>query len=202
MRDSTENQIMVLLIRHGTTRCNIEKRYCGKASDEDLTDEEIESVKKKAVADVYPFAEIVFCSPKKRALHTANIIYPDLNPVVIGEFDEIDFGEFEGKNYEELKDSPEYRQWIDSGGENRFPEGESREEYCKRVKKGFLKALEETMRQNAKSMGIIGHGGTIMALLSMFAGKNYYDCMVGNSEGFLCGFSPDTGMMKVIRKIQ
>lgn len=202
MRDSTKNQIKVVLIRHGATGSNLEKRYCGRGSDEKLTPEGMEIIKKKLIAGRYPTTDVVYCSPKKRTLQTAKIICPNLNPVVIEELDEIDFGAFEGRNYEELKDVPEYQQWIDSGGESRFPGGESRAEYCERVKAGFLKALEDTMQRGFESMGIVAHGGTIMALLSIYGGMNYYDGMVGNAEGFLCEFSPNTRHLKIVRKIE
>ena len=41
MRDWTENQIMLVFIRHGATQANKERRYLGK-TDESLSGEGIE----------------------------------------------------------------------------------------------------------------------------------------------------------------
>ena len=34
-------------------------------------------------------------------------------------------------------------------------------------------------------IAIVTHGGTIMAILSTFAGMNYYNCMVSNAKGYI-----------------
>ena len=193
MRNSSEDKIRIVLIRHGATVTNRDKRYCGKRSDEDLSDEGIEVVKGMMERKVYPKVSMLFVSPKKRAKSTANIIYPDLEQIVIDEFDEIDFGDFEGKNYEELKDNSEYQKWIDSNGEASFPNGESKADLCKRVAEGFLKTMDiysknisgDDLSEDEADMAIVAHGGTIMAILSTFAGMNYYNCMVSNAKGYI-----------------
>jgi alpha-ribazole phosphatase len=57
---------------------------------------------------------------------TANIIYPetDVSQIHICEnLKEMDFGMFENKSYEDLKDEPEYIKWLESDGRNPFPGG-------------------------------------------------------------------------------
>lgn len=51
----------------------------------------------------------------------------------------MDFGAFEGHNYQELSGDPAYQRWIDSGGTLPFPEGESREEFIRRNVAGYEK---------------------------------------------------------------
>lgn len=51
----------------------------------------------------------------------------------------MDFGAFEGHNYQELAGDPAYQRWIDSGGTLPFPEGESREEFIRRNVAGYEK---------------------------------------------------------------
>ena len=53
----------------------------------------------------------------------------------------MDFGAFEGHNYQELSGDPAYQRWIDSGGTLPFPEGESREEFIRRNVAGYEKML-------------------------------------------------------------
>ena len=187
MRNSAEDKIRIVIIRHGMTATNIDKRYCGKRSDEDLCDEGIAAVKGMIEKGVYPTASMLFVSPKKRAKSTAKLIYPELEQIVIDEFDEIDFGDFEGKNHAELDGNPDYQKWIDSNGETAFPNGESKEDLCKRVSEGFLKVLGiiEEAKEEISDIAIVAHGGTIMALLSTFAGMNYFNCLVSNAKGYV-----------------
>ena len=87
MRDSSENKIDIILIRHGMTKNNLEKRYCGKNNNDDLLDDGIEKLKKNKAEGLYPSVDYLFSSSQLRALHTAKIIYPELEPIIIDEFD-------------------------------------------------------------------------------------------------------------------
>ena len=202
MWNSSENKIEIILIRHGATKNNIEKRYCGSKNDDELLDAAVNLIRDNAEKGIYPDVEIVYASPKKRALQTAGIIYPKEKPIIIDEFDEIDFGDFEGKNYDELKDNPDYQKWIESNGEMTFPNGDAKAEYCERVKAGFEKMAASVAKQGNKRVGIVAHGGTIMALLSVYAGDNYYDFMVHTGEGYICEYDLNSRSIKIIEKIQ
>ncbi len=45
----------------------------------------------------------------KRCLETAQILYPGQTPIIIPEWTEMDFGAFEGHNYQELSKNPTIR---------------------------------------------------------------------------------------------
>ena len=191
MWDWAENQIMLALIRHGETQANKERRYLGK-TDESLSEEGIEILKSYKRQKLYPDVKYLFTSPMKRCTETAKIIYPALCPIVIPEWEEIDFGQFEYRNYEELKDDAEYQEWLRSGGTLDFPEGESRNDFVFRCKCGFIRMcneLSQTVGRNAKkpaSVGMIVHGGTIMSLMSLYGGTDYFDYQVSNGRGYVC----------------
>lgn len=193
MRNRTENQVKLVLIRHGETQANRERRYLGK-TDESLSEGGIEALKSYKERKRYPDVEYLFTSPMKRCMETAEILYPDICPVIIPEWEEIDFGWFEYKNYDDLKDDMQYQAWIDSGGRLDFPEGESKKDFILRCESGFIKMCNElkfsqAAKQNANeniSVGMIVHGGTIMALLSSYGGKNYFDYQVSNGGGCVC----------------
>lgn len=191
MWDRAENQIILVFIRHGMTQANKERRYLGK-TDEPLSEEGIEILESYKMQKLYPEVEHLFTSPMKRCMDTARIIYPELCPIVIPEWEEMDFGRFEYKNYEELKSDAQYQSWMRSGGTLDFPEGESRKDFTLRCKSGFIRIcneLSQTARRNAKSFisaGMIVHGGTIMSLLSLYAGNDYFDYQVLNGRGFVC----------------
>lgn len=185
MRNRSENQITLVLIRHGAVRSNREHRYLGK-TDEPLSEEgKRELLENKHLAG-YPDIGCLFVSPMKRCVQTAEILYPDLSPVPVEEWSEIDFGAFEGKNYMDLQGDARYQAWIDSNGTLPFPEGESREDFILRCEKGFQRMREELHGMGTRTVGLIVHGGTIMALLSRYCGGEYFDYQIQNGRGYLC----------------
>lgn len=188
MRDRAENQITLVLIRHGATKANMEHRYLGK-TDEILSKEgEMQLFEYKKMG-FFPNIDFLFSSPMKRCVQTAEILFPEFKPVEIKEWKEMDFGVFEGKNYLELQGDKRYQEWIDSNGTLPFPEGESREEFISRCDKGFRRMIgkfNSTKEEGNKTVGIIVHGGTIMALLSKYGKGDYFDYQVPNGKGFVC----------------
>lgn len=188
MWDRSENQITLVLIRHGATKANKEHRYLGK-TDELLSKEgEMQLVEYKKI-QLYPNVDFLFASPMKRCIQTAEILYPELQPVRIKEWEEMDFGAFEGKNYEELQGDKRYQAWIDSNGTLPFPEGEGSEEFITRCDKGFqgmIEKIEQIKEEGLKTIGMIVHGGTIMALLSKYGKGDYFDYQVANGRGYVC----------------
>ncbi len=139
------NNILVdlTLIRHGQVQANIEKRYIG-STDMSLTVNGMKSLEKLNKAQIYKTPDYLFCSPMSRCKMTCDILFPDKIYTVIDEFHEMDFGSFEMKNYQELKDNAYYQRWIDSNGTIAFPEGEGRQEFVLRCMSGFDKMLSKT----------------------------------------------------------
>ena len=142
MWDRSKNQITLVLIRHGATKANKEHRYLGK-TDESLSKVGVMQLVEYKKLQLFPNIDFLFTSPMKRCVQTAQILYPDLYPVQMKEWEEMDFGAFEGKNYIELQDDKRYQKWIDSNGVLPFPEGESREEFIIRCDKGFRRMTEK-----------------------------------------------------------
>ena len=89
----------IFLIRHGKTMGNLYHRYIG-TTDEPVLEEEMEKLKSRN----WPDAEAVFESPLLRCRQTAEIICPGRPVRIIDEFAECDFGSFENKNWQELKE--------------------------------------------------------------------------------------------------
>ena len=152
MRYRTENQITLVWIRHGETKANQEQRYLGR-TDEDLSEKGIETLLSYKKQNFYPKVTHLFTSPMKRCVETGAVLYPELSPVVIPEWREMDFGQFEYKNYEELKDDVRYQAWIDSGGALDFPGGESRENFILRCEKGAVNCSNWPVRMGKKPSG-------------------------------------------------
>lgn len=187
MWDWSENQMMLVLIRHGVTKANREHRYLG-TTDEPLCGEGIRQLTEYQKLRLYPEINCLFASPMRRCLQTAEILFPELSPVVIPEWKEIDFGIFEGKHHLELQEEKRYQAWLDSQGTLPFPEGESREEFLFRCDKGFRKMIEKIKekKEENKVIGMMVHGGTIMALLSQYGQGEYFDYQAANGRGYVC----------------
>lgn len=170
-----------MLIRHGQTKSNAEHRYLGR-TDEPLSEQGKQDLMEKKKKGNYPIPEKVFVSPMRRCIQTAEILFPDSEVVCIPEWVEIEFGTFEGKNYEELKEEKEYQAWIDSGGRLPFPNGESREAFQERVMAGYKKITDAS---NTDVVAVV-HGGTIMALCSSLLGGEYFDYQIKCGEQYEC----------------
>lgn len=199
MWDWTETQITLVLIRHGATRSNQEHRYLGK-TDEVLSNEGKASLLENQKTQIYPEITHLLVSPMKRCVETARLLYPDMKMVQIKEWAEMDFGEFEGKNYLDLKEYNRYQKWINSNGTLPFPGGESRDKFILRCNQGFQKMIEilQNLPEEPEVVGMVVHGGTIMALLSSLCGGAYFDYQVKNGRGYICRLQIENEKWKMI----
>ncbi|HIY29331.1 MAG TPA: histidine phosphatase family protein [Candidatus Mediterraneibacter avicola] len=187
----------VIFIRHLPTPGNEKKQYIGR-TDEVLSSGSVTSFHKKRemylksqkegkYPPFYPPAEMIVASPMKRCVQTAELIYPGQKIVTEPELRECDFGRFEGKTYEELKDDPAYIAWLESGGVLAFPEGEDQETFRSRCVEGVCRWLKKGAAEKKRSIAFVVHGGTIMAALHRLAEgeHSFYDWQTGNGRGFL-----------------
>jgi len=196
-----ENQIRLVFIRHGATKANKEHRYLGK-TDETLSEEGNEELITEKYSNIYPDIDYLFSSPMRRCLETAKILYPDREINIISDWEEMNFGVFEGKNYVDLQGDVRYQEWIDSNGTLPFPNGESREDFTERCKQGFYKMLSQLnslhLINRTVKVGLVIHGGTIMSLLSTFGGGDYFDYQVSNCQGYICTLNEIQGYPRMV----
>ena len=178
------------LIRHGITEGNKTRSFSGCRTDEPLSAEGRKALRR---IDRETGGAILFSSPMKRAIETASIMLPDLAPVIIDEFREMDFGDFEGKNHGQLDGDPKYQEWLDSGGSMPIPGGESIKGFSERVISGFRKALDLANERCPETMYIVAHGGTIMALMSFLTEEDYYTFNLPNGAGYEIELEMDDG---------
>ena len=178
------------LIRHGITEGNKTLSFNGCRTDEPLSAEGREALRQiEHVAD----GAVLFSSPMKRAIETASIMLPGLSPVVIDEFREMDFGDFEGKNHSQLDGDPKYQEWLDSGGLSTIPGGESIKGFGERIALGLHKAAEIAKEERAEAIYIVAHGGTIMAMMSYLTGIDYFKFNLPNGAGYEIELETDDG---------
>ena len=172
---AAEMTITLYIIRHGATKSNKRHAYLGN-TNEPLSNEGGEQIIFYNEAGRYPKEKdnlLIFSSPMLRCLQTKDILYPDTRAILLPEWKEIDFGRFEGKNYQDLNGDPDYQRWR-----------ESRDEFVKRSMAGLEWCIECMEDYKQKSAVCIVHGGTIMAIMSSLTGGDYYDYQVKNGQGY------------------
>ena len=175
----------ILLLRHGRTKANEGHLYCG-STDWPLSEEGRKCLMQKR--GVYGTDwESFYTSGLIRTKETMELLFGE-QETVIEEPDlmEMDFGDFEGKSYEMLKDDPAYQEWISGDNERKVcPGGESGEQMRVRV----LSALDRILQRDpAKRIVIVTHGGPIAAILQLlFPEKNLnrYEWQPECGEGYL-----------------
>lgn len=181
MSDTTTNQVEIVLIRHGKTEGNKEKRYIGR-TDQPLSEEGIAGIKENLGR--YPSVEKVYASPMKRTRQTAELIYPGQASELVDGLREMDMGVFEGQNHAELKNRPSYILWVATRGKISIPGGESMKDFGKRTMDAFIQVLGDMQAEGIKRSAVVAHGGTIMSIVSQLADDDYYKYMVNNGAGF------------------
>ena len=113
----------LIVIRHSYTEGNLQRRYIG-ITDEPLCQSGIELAKQASDA-IKDRAEAVYCSPLKRCVETAEILFPNSNAVTVAQLRECSFGIFEGMTHAELANNADYIKWVASEGAFTPPGGES-----------------------------------------------------------------------------
>ena len=106
MWTGTDDKIEILWIRHGMTAANKEHRYLG-TTDEPLSTEGAHRLisQWKTKEELLCHVDKVYSSPMKRCLETAQLLFEQGEKKqvrVIPQGCEMDFGQFEYKNYREL----------------------------------------------------------------------------------------------------
>lgn len=173
-----------VLIRHGRTEANKNWLYCG-STDLPLMEEGREALLALRRSMVYPPAEgLRRCtSGMRRTTETLELLYGPGEQTALPGFREMDFGVFEMRSYEEMKEDPEYLAWITGDNEkNRCPGGESGEDMEARV----LQAWGELER--GPDTLLVTHGGPIAAIMAHLfpgEGKNRYEWQPKNGCGYL-----------------
>lgn len=186
----------LLLIRHGMTQGNLEKRYIGRTDEPLCAEGRTVLLKQTAVP-----CSRVFASPMKRCLETAEILYPGQEPVICQDLRERDFGAYEGKNYKELSKDARYQAWIDSNGTLPFPEGEDQAAFEARSCGAFWELVDSCREEEV--LAFLVHGGTIMALLAAYGepGHSMYDYQVKNGSGYLISCSRKERRLRILQKL-
>lgn len=172
-----------LLIRHGRTGSNIERRYAS-CPDEPLCPEADAEIAALSRSGVLPSVDAVYSTSALRCRRTAELLFPEME---LGEcrMRELDFGIFEGKNADELLGDRLYECWLESGCMGDIPGGDSVSQFKERCCDEFLRIAGSFRGRRA---ALVIHGGNIMSIMERFAlpKRDFYDYHVPNCGWFLC----------------
>lgn len=182
----------VYLIRHGATAGNLEGRYIGR-TDEPLSPEGVAQARRLGVRGLT--ADRLFVSPALRARQTAQLAFPTMEPVVVDDLWEADFGDFEGKTVAELENDPAYRRWVDSWCLDPIPGGEDVGSFKARCCAAFGWCMADL--PEGETAAFVIHGGGIMAILEKYAGPpgSFYRYHVTNCACVQCVY--EAGCLRV-----
>ena len=166
----------IYLIRHGKTAANEQHLYCG-STDLNLSPAGLEALKTLN----YEVGKCQFVtSGMLRTEQTLSALFGDVPHEVEPDFREIDFGAFEMKSYEQLKDNPDYQAWLTGDNQaNTPPGGESGNAMTQRALTAYQALSQDTV--------VITHGGVIAAIMeSLFPqeGKNRYQWQPKPGHGY------------------
>ena len=151
-----------LLVRHGETDWNVERRFHGHA-DPHLNENGRRQARALAEQLVDARLDAIYASDLARARETADIVgaRTGIAVVPLRELREIDVGDWQGLTWDEIKARfPDSAQkWSDQG--HGWTGGETYDDLGERVVRALRSIADE---RPAARVLIVGHGGTIRAV--------------------------------------
>lgn len=175
----------LILIRHGKTEANEKHLYCG-STDISLSEGGRAELLEKKKTTAYPniTGYRILTSGMKRCEETLSILYGNIPHKTNASFCEMDFGAFERRSYEEMKNDPDYIAWISGDNEaNITPGGEGGNIMTARVIDGLHRLIED-----GRDTLLVTHGGVIAAIMAYLFpedGKNRYEWQPKPGGGYV-----------------
>ena len=177
----------LILIRHGLTEGNLKKLYYG-STDLPLAEAGIQALREKP--PVVPEVRHYCTSGMLRTEQTFRILFGDRPHEIVPDLREVDFGHFEMRRYEELKDDPEFQRWCEECSEDAVcPGGESGTLATERA----LRAVRPMLLRGEDTV-CVTHGGILCGLLARWFGGTRFNYPCDPGRGYLITFDSDTPM--------
>lgn len=179
----------IYMVRHGQTHHNLKGEYYGKL-DVSLNQEGIRQIQKLETSLRAITFDHVYSSNAARALESLKLCGEELyNRVHVDpRLGEIDFGDFEGRTYEEICTLfPQYVEDWDKDWKGFCPpKGESFATFYARVSEFF----RELLTKEASNVLIMAHSGVIKAI---------YCYVLKNNPDLYWSFTCQNGKMNIIK---
>lgn len=179
MSSSTPHRLV--LVRHGETVGQSSIRLYG-STDVALAPEGEGQVAQAGRSLAGRRFDAVFTSPLIRARRSAEIVlatlaHPNIEIEAVPGFAEIDFGDWEGWTWDEVRDRDpaHYARWTTDGPGFRFPNGDVRAEFVDRVQLATAPSIEARFTAGARSILVVVHKGVIKAIAARMLGRSVWD---------------------------
>lgn len=189
------DKLELVVVRHGLTAWNRERRYQGQRDIPLLLPEANADLDRLRDGFLNERFDAVHCSDLTRCRQTLAHVLGE--PQVPAHFDarlrELDFGAFEGKCYDELQHIAGYRAWIDSRGEQAPPGGESTAAMRERLSGWLDDMFAAAGAGKHRQVLAVTHGGVIRELRRRFETIDFWEGSVGQAQGRRFTFIQDQG---------
>ncbi|MFC2949166.1 histidine phosphatase family protein [Virgibacillus sediminis] len=166
----TGDYLDIYFVRHSITDWNLEKRYIGHTDRRVIKSQLTRLEDLKNTLDTIRF-DSVYTSDLCRCLETLAYLQIPLKYCADTRLREINFGDWEGKTYQQLKDKQAYRNWIDNWEDNPIPNGESARQFKARIDRFLHECIQQQIGSALgvnKRILIMTHGGVIRYLISSY----------------------------------
>ena len=164
--------IRILLIRHGNTD-PLGRVLYGRMPGIHLNAEGINQAQSvgRILKERYRLSEVI-SSPMERTLETAKYIADaqGLNITTDAGINEIDFGSWMGKSFEELRERDDWRRYNDSRSTAWPPGGESMLEVQARAYRTLEAVMKRFQDQENPTVAAVSHGDVVRGLLLLLLG--------------------------------
>ena len=186
----------LVLVRHGHTQWNKERRYLGSTDLPLLPEEREKCTGLRRQPELAGDFWRVYSSDLRRCRETLAAAVPALEQQAVydSRLRELDFGAWEGCTYEQLKDNHHYRSWIDQPEAVIPPNGEAWEKFAARLEDFWAQMEQEAELEECRQQTLppeqasnnpsgsrplrvllVTHGGIIRQLLArMTEGVTFY----------------------------
>jgi broad specificity phosphatase PhoE len=190
-KNDFKDWVRIILIRHGETQWNAEKKIQGAGKDIKLNHQGVDQAHRLAKRVLHHTSEFgsiqrIYSSPLLRASQTAKIISQNLGtniPLLLAEdLKEIHFGRIEGNSHDPNDPSSSWselvkvtQEWRKGNVDHCFEGGESLSMVRERCVKFLEAEFNNSKHQSNRQWLIVSHRGVIKTIFSQFFGQSLSD---------------------------
>jgi len=163
----------IYLIRHGETESNLTGLFRGRLDIPLSQRGRLQAMELKGYFETTA-VDLVYTSPLNRAIETAHTAFPDHEPVIEPLLNNLDLGEWSGRNKSLVKEQyPEqWEQWVKHPETITFPGGESLDDVMERSQKFLVNVINGA----GENIAAVSHRSVAKVILAAAIGlvRNYY----------------------------
>lgn len=158
------NNLIISFFRHGETQSNVSGRCAGR-TDILVTEAGRKKLKELKKNYSYPAVEKVFSSPAIRCRETSDILFPEMEPEIIPNFWEMDYGKLDNSPVDILISQVGKERWNTRDYSAFFPGGESFLEESFRAQAAITRVIQRCIEDDISTAAIIAHGDILNSLV-------------------------------------